>query len=250
MSAIDKQVALVSGAARGLGEHVARCLHAAGFRVAVADIDEQGAAAVARSLDASGDTALALRLDVRIKADFEQAARTLAERWGGVQVLVNNAGQSRVAALMEISPEEFDAVVAVNLKGAFLACQVFGQRFAAQGYGRIVNIASLAGQTGGTATGAHYAAAKGGVLTLTKVFARELAGAGVTVNAISPGPLDLPVVHESVPAEKLAAITQTIPVRALGDAGFVADAVLLLASRAAGSVTGACWDINGGLFMR
>jgi 3-oxoacyl-[acyl-carrier protein] reductase len=244
------QVALVSGAARGLGEHVARSLHAAGFRVAVADIDEQGAADVARSLDASGATALALRLDVRSKADFERAASVLVERWGGVQVLVNNAGQSRVAALMDISPEEFDAVVSVNLKGVFLACQVFGQRFAAQGYGRIVNIASLAGQTGGTATGGHYAAAKGGVLTLTKVFARELAAAGVTVNAISPGPLDLPIVYDSVPAEKLAAIIQTIPVRALGDAGFVADAVLLLASQAAGSVTGACWDINGGLFMR
>lgn len=250
MAIADKQVALVSGAARGLGEQVARRLHAAGFRVALADIDEAGAAEVARSLDAGGDSALALRLDVCSKPDFERAAALLDERWGGAQVLVNNAGQSRVAALMDITPEEFDAVVAVNLKGVFLACQVFGRRFAAQGYGRIVNIASLAGQTGGTATGGHYAAAKGGVLTLTKVFARELAGGGVTVNAISPGPLDLPIVHQSVPADKLAAIIRAIPVGALGDAGFVGDAVLLLASASAGSMTGACWDINGGLFMR
>ncbi|WP_020653892.1 SDR family NAD(P)-dependent oxidoreductase [Massilia niastensis] len=246
MAGNDK-VALVTGAARGLGELVARRLHAAGFRVALADLDLDAASKVAESL---GENALALRLDVRSKADFEAAGKLLEERWGGADVLVNNAGQSRVAALMEISPEEFDAVVAVNLRSVFLACQVFGQAFAARGFGRIVNIASLAGQTGGTATGAHYAAAKGGVLTLTKVFARELAPHGVTVNAISPGPLDLPIVHESVPADKLAAITQAIPVRSLGDPGFIADAVVLLASSGAGSATGACLDINGGLFMR
>lgn len=248
--AANNRVALVTGAARGLGELVARRLHAAGYRVALGDLDVEAAQGVARSLDGSGESAMALRLDVRNKADFEAADRLLDEHWGGADVLVNNAGQSRVAALMDISPEEFDAVVQVNLRSVFLACQVFGKAFAARGQGRIVNIASLAGQTGGTATGAHYAAAKGGVLTLTKVFARELAAQGVTVNAISPGPLDLPIVHESVPAEKLAAVIQTIPVRTLGNAGFIADAVVLLAAQEAGSVTGACWDINGGLFMR
>ncbi len=247
---MHKNVALVSGAARGLGEQVARRLHAAGYRVAVADIDLAGATEVARSLDDGGASALAVRLDVRSKADFEAAYALLQARWGGVHVLVNNAGQSRIASLMEITPEEFDAVVEINLKSVFLACQVFGQAFARCGYGRIINIASLAGQTGGTATGAHYAAAKGGVLTLTKVFARELAPSGVTVNAISPGPLDLPIVHATVPADKLAAITQAIPTRALGDAGFIAETVLLLASPSAGAATGTCWDVNGGLFMR
>lgn len=246
----DNKVALVTGAARGLGELVARRLHAAGFRVALADLDLAGAAAVAESLDGSGASALALRLDVRSKADFEAAQALLEERWGGADVLVNNAGQSRVAALMDITPEEFDDVLAINLRSVFLACQVFGQAFTARGYGRIVNIASLAGQTGGTATGAHYAAAKGAVLTLTKVFARELAPHGVTVNAISPGPLELPIVHETVAADRLAAITQAIPVRTLGNPGFIADAVVLLASSEAGSATGACLDINGGLFMR
>lgn len=247
---IDKIVALVSGAARGLGGHIARRLHAAGYRVALADIDLAGVAAAAHELDPSGASALALRLDVRQKADFEAALDMLQARWGGAHVLVNNAGQSQVAALMEISPDQFDAVVEVNLKSVFLACQVFGQAFARQGYGRIINIASLAGQTGGTATGAHYAAAKGGVLTLTKVFARELAASGVVVNAISPGPLELPIVHETVAAAKLAAIMQAIPVGALGDADFIAGAVVLLASEQAGSATGACWDVNGGLFMR
>lgn len=247
---MNQKIALVSGAARGLGEKIVRKLHAAGYQVALADVDLEQASAVAASLDASGATAMAVQLDVRRKQDFIAAFDFIELRWGSVSVLVNNAGQSRVAALMDISPEEFDEVVAINLKGTFLACQVAGKRFSERGYGRIINIASLAGQTGGTATGAHYAAAKGGVLTLNKVFARELASSGVTVNAISPGPLDLPIVHASVPAEKLKAITQTIPTRALGNADFIADAVLLLASPDAGSATGACLDINGGLFMR
>lgn len=246
----DKNVVLVTGAARGLGETIARRLHAAGFRVALADLDADAVNAVAATLDASGSSALGLRLDVREKAGFEAARALLDERWGGADILINNAGQSRVAAPMDITPEEFDAVVAVNMRSVFVACQVFGQAFAARGYGRIVNVASLASQTGGTATGAHYAAAKGGVLTLTKVFARELAAHGVTVNAVSPGPLELPIVHESVPAEKIAAIRQMIPVGTLGDAGFIADAVVLLAGPNAGTVTGACWDINGGLLMR
>jgi 3-oxoacyl-[acyl-carrier protein] reductase len=247
---MNQKIALVSGAGRGLGEKVARKLHAAGYKVCVADIDLEQASAVAASLDASGETAMAVLLDVRRKQDFIAACDALVLRWGGVSVLVNNAGQSRIGALMDITPEEFDDVVAINLKGTFLACQVFGAYFAQQGYGRIVNTASLAGQTGGTATGAHYAAAKGGVMTLTKVFARELAAQGVTVNAVSPGPLDLPVVHQTVAPEKLAGIIKMIPVQTLGDADFIADAVLLLVSPQAGFATGSCIDINGGLFMR
>jgi 3-oxoacyl-[acyl-carrier protein] reductase len=247
---MNKKIALVSGAARGLGEKIARKMHAAGYKVALADVDLEMASTVAASLDSTGETAMALSLDVRRKQDFIAALDALEVKWGGAAVLVNNAGQSRVRALMDITPEEFDDVVAINMKGTFLACQVFGKRFAERGYGRIINIASLAGQTGGTATGAHYAAAKGGVMTLTKVFARELSSSGVTVNAISPGPLDVPVVRELVPADKLDALIQSIPVRSLGNPDFIADAVLLLASPEASSATGACLDINGGLFMR
>jgi 3-oxoacyl-[acyl-carrier protein] reductase len=138
----------------------------------------------------------------------------------------------------------------VNLRSVLFGCQVFGQHFADRGAGRIVNIASLAGQNGGSATGAHYAAAKGGAITLTKVFARDLAPYGVTVNAISPGPLDLPVVHESVPADKLQKVIAGIPVGRLGSATYIADVAVLLASADAYFANGACWDVNGGLFMR
>ena len=154
------------------------------------------------------------------------------------------------AIVHEIRPEEFDAVMAVNVRGTFLGCQVFGAHFRDRGHGRIVNLASLAGQNGGTATGAHYAASKGAILTLTKVFARDLVADGVTVSAIAPGPLDTPMVHRTVPPERMAGLRAAIPVGAIGDPRFVAALVVQLASPEAAFATGATWDINGGLFMR
>lgn len=251
MSAYENErVALVTGAARGLGACIAGRLFDAGYRVAVTDLDEEAAVKAAADLDPAGRSAIGLGLDVRDKDAFVRVRDHLLERWGAVHVLVNNAGQSKVEALMEISPDSFGKVVSTNLDGTFFGCQVFGAHFAERGHGRIVNIASLAGQNGGTATGAHYAAAKGAVATLTKVFARELGAHGVTVNAISPGPQDLPVVREMVPPDQLAAIEESIPVRRLGRPEFIADMAVLLAAEHADAVTGACWDANGGLYMR
>lgn len=244
------QIALVTGAAQGLGRVIAERLLAAGYRVAVSDVDDGRAAAAATALDPGGDRAVGLRLDVTRKEDFQAALATLAGRWGGVHVLVNNAAMTPVTPVMQITPEEFDAVIAVNLRGTFFGCQVFGAAMAAAGYGRIVNIASLAGQNGGTATGAHYASSKGAILTLNKIFARELAAAGVTVNAIAPGPMELPSVRAAVPAERLEKLIEAIPVRHLGDPAFVADLVVQLASPQAAFTTGATWDVNGGIFMR
>jgi 3-oxoacyl-[acyl-carrier protein] reductase len=243
-------VALVTGAARGLGETIARKLHKEGYKVAITGTSAASVQPVADSLDASGESVWAGALDIRKKSDWEAVRDILTEKWGGTDILVNNAGRSQVAPLLEITPEQFAANVEINLNGTFLGCQVFGPHFRDRGYGRIINIHSLAGHNGGTATGAHYAASKGGVSTLTKVFAREFAAAGVTVNAVSPGPLDLPVVYETVDPEKLETIKANIPVGRLGDAEFIADTVALLASPGAASVTGACWDINGGLYMR
>ncbi len=243
-------VAVVTGGGNGLGAAIAAALHAAGWRVAVADIDAAAAQAVASGLDPAGETAMAAQLDVREKAGFQDLLEALVARWGGVAGLVNNAAVTVAKPVMEISPDEFDDVIAVNLRGVFFGCQVFGTHFRERGYGRIVNMASLAGQNGGTGTGAHYAASKGGIITLTKVFARELAPHGVTVNAVAPGPLDLPIVHRTVPAERLAQIRTMIPVGELGDPAFVAQLVVQLASPDSRFVSGATWDVNGGLFMR
>ena len=243
-------IAVVTGAAGGMGEHITRRQHADGQRVLVTDVDEQAATALAHHLDPEGVTAAAMRLDVASKPDFEAALARVQELWGQPTALVNNAAMTQAADLMTLSAEDFTRVLTTNTSSVFLGCQVFGAAMAAAGHGRIVNMASLAGQNGGTATGGHYAASKGAILTLTKVFARELASSGVTVNAISPGPHDLPVVRRTVPEDKLAAVVAGIPVGHMGDPAFIADMVVLLLSRNAGFVTGACWDANGGLYVR
>jgi 3-oxoacyl-[acyl-carrier protein] reductase len=243
-------VALITGAGNGLGVAIARAFHAAGYRTVFADIDGAAATAAAREADASGATAFGIALDVREPAQWESARDAILARWGALHVLVNNAAQQVATPLLDITPEEFAAVMATNVNGTFIGSQICGRVFKAAGYGRIVNLASLAGQNGGTATGAHYAASKGAIVTLTKVFARDLAAFGITVNAVAPGPLDLPSVRRLVPPEKLTPLIAAIPVQTLGDPAFVADIILRLAARDAGFTTGATWDINGGLYMR
>jgi 3-oxoacyl-[acyl-carrier protein] reductase len=244
------RVAVVTGGGSGVGEAIARVLHGGGYCVMVADIDEAAARSVAAGLDSTGATAVAQRCDVREKPQFEAALAAALARWGVVHALVNNAAVTVARPVMEISPEEFDAVIAVNLRGTFLGCQVFGSYFKSKGHGRIINMASLAGQNGGAATGAHYAASKGGIITLTKVFARDLGPAGVTVNAIAPGPIDSPMVHRTLSPERLDAVKATIPVGQIGDAAFIGKVVLQLASPEASFATGATWDINGGIYLR
>ncbi|EIK67796.1 oxidoreductase, short chain dehydrogenase/reductase family IacE [Pseudomonas synxantha BG33R] len=243
-------IALVTGAAQGLGYAIAAQLYAAGYAVVLSDLSLAAANASARRLDPSGERVLALRLDVGCKADFEQALAATLERFGALHVLVNNAAMTLATPLMQISPEEFERVTNINQRGTFIGCQVLGAYLADQGYGRIINMASLAGQNGGTATGGHYAASKGAIITLTKIFAKELAARGVTVNAIAPGPIDSPAVHAVVAPERMEQLLEAIPVKRLGSADYIGRLVVQLAEQDAYFVTGATWDVNGGLFMR
>lgn len=247
---MKRDTAIVTGGANGLGAAIARALHADGFNVAIGDLDVEAARSLAGAIDPSGESAVALHLDVRDEAGFTAARDMLVARWGSVEALVNNAAATAAKPVLDITPDEFDAVLAVNLRGTFIGCQVFGRLFKANGYGRIVNLASLAGQNGGTATGAHYATSKGGILTLTKVFARDLAAFGVTANAIAPGPLDTPMVHRTIPQDRMAQFLTNIPVGELGDPAFIASMAARLCARDAGFMTGATIDINGGLYMR
>jgi 3-oxoacyl-[acyl-carrier protein] reductase len=241
-------VALVTGGAGGLGKAVCKRLLIEGYRVAMCDIDQDGLKKAAFELD--HPELVTCQLDVTDRASWDDVLAVVSEKSGGVGVLVNNAALTRTTPLFEISPEEFEAVTSVALKGTFLGCQTVGAHMRGHGYGRIVNMASLAGQNGGAATGAHYAASKGGIITLTKVFARDLATHGVTVNAISPGPQDLDSVRELLTPEKLEAVIKTIPVGELGDPDYIARLVALLADPQASSATGATYDINGGLYLR
>ncbi|NOV17777.1 SDR family oxidoreductase [Ensifer adhaerens] len=244
------QTAVVTGAGSGVGAEIARALHRAGFRVILTDIDEPACNRLAEELDLASETALTACLDVSKPEDFQRVLDKTVERWGSVEVLVNNAAVTRAKPLLDIETDEFNAVMAINAGGTFTGCRIFGRHFKERGYGRIVNLASLAGQNGGTATGAHYAASKGAILTLTKVFARDLAPFGVTVNSISPGPMDTPMVRSIVPEVAIDEMVSAIPVKQLGDPALIADMAVFLASAKAAFVTGACWDVNGGLFMR
>ncbi|OIN47036.1 3-oxoacyl-ACP reductase [Pseudomonas azotoformans] len=244
------QIALVTGAGQGLGQRFCASLLRAGYSVVITDIEQAAAEACQAQLDPGGARSLALPLDAGRKDDFERALASVLERFGALHVVVNNAAVTKTTPLMQISPEEFDAVVGLNLRSVFLGCQVLGGHMADAGYGRLINMASLAGQNGGTATGAHYAASKGAIITLTKIFAKEFASRGVTVNAIAPGPIDSVAVHAAVPPERLPGLLANIPVQRLGDADFLGDLIVQLARPEAYFTTGATWDVNGGLLMR
>lgn len=244
----EGRVALVTGAARGVGEAVAREIFAGGGKVAVSDKDFEAAQAVARSLDPAGETAVAFSLDVLEKDDFASALSALVERWGKVDIVVNNAGLAKRTPTQDISPEEFDDIVRINMRSVFLSCQVFSEHMRANGYGRIVNITSLAGQNGGTVASPHYAASKAGAIMLTKYFARDLAGSGVTVNAIAPGPID--TAKGRLSAEQIARVEGQVPIGRFMGVGEIAAATALLASDRGGFFVGATLDMNGGLYLR
>jgi 3-oxoacyl-[acyl-carrier protein] reductase len=244
------RVAVVTGAAGGMGSHIARRLHSDGYRVMLTDVNLDAAQRLAVELSPDASTARAAQHDVAHRQAFVDVLALCRQTWDTPAVLVNNAAITQAADLMTLGEDDFSRVLSTNVNSVFFGCQVFGAAMADRGYGRIVNMASLAGQNGGTATGGHYASSKGAILTATKIFARELAARGVTVNAIAPGPHDLPVVRQTVPADKLDGVIAAIPVGALGNPAFIGDVVGLLASEGASFVTGACWDVNGGLYLR
>lgn len=244
---LEGLVACVTGAGQGLGAEIAKQLVRCGVRVGLGDIDIGNATRLARELSES--QAIALPLDVRSKQSLQQARDTLIAQWSRVDILVNSAAISTRTPLFEISAAEFDDVLAVNLRGLFLGCQIFGELMKSQGFGRIINLTSVAGQTGGSGTGAHYAASKAGIIVLTKLFAKELARVGVTVNAVAPGPI-ASTRTDALPSETLSRILAQVPVGRLGTYTEVSEIVAFLASRGAGYVTGATWDINGGMAMR
>jgi 3-oxoacyl-[acyl-carrier protein] reductase len=249
MFSLSNRSALVTGAARGLGVAIARGLAQAGARVAVSDVDVPGVEAVADTLRREGHDMLALALDVREESDFQRGFHAATERFGGLDILVNNAAVTPHRSLWDITAAEWDEVMAVNLRGVFFGCRIAARHMRERRRGRILNVSSLAGQQASGVTGAHYAASKAGLFALTRTFAQELAPHGVTVNTISPAAIEGASLDELDEASRTRFLA-TLPVGRFGLETEVAAAAVYLASDEAGFVTGTTLDLNGGRLMR
>ncbi len=246
MATLEGKVALVTGAAGVLGFATAEALAADGMNVVLADIDGERLQVLAAQVD--GD-AVPLVLDVSNPDAAADACAGLAEDCGGVDVLVNNAGVLSNSKVAETSPEEWRRIMAINLDGAFYLSRACLPGMKAKGWGRIINVCSLAAKTGGLTAGTAYTASKGGMEALTFSLARESAGDGVTVNGIAPAYIKTPMVTEQLSEEQRQQLLADIPVGRFCEAEEVANVVRFLVSPLSGFITGEIIDINGGLHM-
>ncbi len=242
----DGRVAVVTGSGRGIGRAVAERLAADGAAVAIVDLDETAAQEVATAIGSAGGRALAVRCDVTDPAAVKAMAASVAGAFGGIDILVNNAGILRSTRVMDMSAEEWHLVVDANLTSTFLCSQAVQPFMVARGRGSICNLASMAGRATSTLGGAHYTTAKAGVLGLTRALAREWAPHAITVNAISPGIVDTPMVRGSRDEAGLDAVRQSIPFKRFADPSELAALIAFLVSDEAVYITGANVDIHGG----
>lgn len=240
------QTAVVTGAATGIGEAVAKRLAGAGARVAVADLDSEGATRVAKSIAAaSNGRAFPVTLDITARESVEAAVRQVLAATGRIDVWVNNAGiPGRAAPLWEQTDEDWDRLIAINMRGVFYCCRAVLPAMRERRYGRIVNIASIAGKEG-NANMAIYSATKAAVIALTKAVAKEVVEDGVCVNSVAPAVVKTRVLDGLTP-EQVEYMTQRIPMRRAGEPEEIAAVVHYLASPDCSFVTGQCHDASGG----
>ena len=241
------RVALITGASRGIGLQIARDFAAAGARTVLAarnlDLLRQGT----EILQAEGKSAVGIQLDVTDQASIRSLVEEVIENEGRIDILVNNAGVTRDGLLMRMKDEDWDEVMATNLKGVFRLIRQVLPHMLRKRYGRIINISSVVAQTGNPGQ-ANYVASKAGLIGLTKTLAREIASRSVTVNAVAPGFIatDMTdVLHERVRDQ----LVKTVPLRRAGTVDDVSPGVLFLASEEAGYITGHVLNINGGMYM-
>ncbi len=247
MFELNKKVALVTGAGRGIGRTIALTLAQAGCRVVVNNLSTERNAAVVAELQTLGAEALGVVGSVDEPEIAEHAVKAGIDEWGRLDIVVNNAGINRDGLLARMSDEAWADVLRVNLTGAFNVIRAATRPMLRARAGRIINISSVVGRMG-NAGQANYAASKAGLIGLTKATARELGSRGVTCNAIAPGFIDEGMT-EDLSAEVREALLQQIPLGKLGSAADVAAAVVFLASDAAGFVTGQTLSVDGGMTM-
>ena len=247
---MDLQVSLVTGAGRGIGRAIALAFAQAGWAVGVNDIDAANAEAVAREIADQGGQSLTYTADVSDSAEVAALFNQVANHWGRLDALVNNAGIEPRASILDMDVTEWDRVMAVNLRSAFLCSQAAGRLMKAQGHGSIVNIASIAGKATPLPLRSAYAASKAGMVGFTKEAAREFAAYGIRVNAVCPGVIitEMTAHARSDPAQMQAWLSG-IPLARLGEAHEVAALTVFLCSDAASYITGQAIHVDGGRVM-
>jgi 3-oxoacyl-[acyl-carrier protein] reductase len=247
MADLQGRIALVTGASQGIGRACALELARAGATVALAARNETKLAKVAAEIEAAGGQAAIFGLDVSSEESIKAGAKAVLERFGKVEILINNAGITRDGLMMMMKRADWDDVLGTNLTGAFLLTQAVLRPMLKNRWGRIINISSVVGRTG-QAGQVNYAASKAGLIGLTRSMAREVASRGITVNAVAPGYIETPMT--AVLDEKLrTAMLTSIPLGRAGTDADIAQSVGFLASEAAGYITGHVLDVNGGMFM-
>lgn len=237
------RVAIVTGAAQGIGREIAERLARAGVNVVVSDINGEKAQSVADNISALG-----LKTDVTNEEDVGNMVQNTIKRYGTVDILVNNAGILRPTKIDNITKKEWELVLDVNLNGTFLCTKAVLKIMKEKRFGRIINMSSSAGRSVSTLGGAHYTAAKAAVLGFTRAVAKEVASYGITANAICPGLIDTEMVRSDCSPEKIKTYENSFPISRLGTPEEVADIVLFLVADAS-YITGAAIDINGGDLM-
>lgn len=243
----DKKIALVTGAGRGIGKEIAVLLADKGHHVICVSRSEGSCGAVADTINANGGSAQSLALDVADKAAVKDACETLLEQHGNIDILVNNAGITRDGLLFRMSDDDWDDVIATNLTSCFTWIKHLARPMTRKRWGRIINMSSVIGLTG-NAGQANYAAAKAGMLGLTKSLAKEFAARNVTVNAIAPGFIATDMTAE-LNEKQQEAIVGIIPMKRMGTAADIAHTTAFLASEEAGYITGQVFTVDGGMVM-